>query len=351
MIALFRAEVGPVAAIVAGLGAAVGIGRSQLRSLVAPLALVVGFDALASLREGRWVSAEQLSALHGFALFLACVGLALGVQAIAGALLSLSLPMAKGAVVFLVMTDLTLAAAAAEEADFQVDRRARRGAEAFTDEALERLPPAAAVLARSPSLALRLQTAQVTLGVRPDVLLVPLPSLGSSPSTMKLLRDEPALQQVVRDVALDGRPGEEALTILADARPVLTELDPRWDRRVVSHLVASHFWLRFAPEPLGPSDRRAAFAELRTSFVRVLQSSLGARPDAEAQPDPATAGALRLRLADATTEAAMLGDREETVALLEQLARVTSGDRFVTELTQRLAASKAGAIDVRGLLR
>ena len=46
----------------------------------------------------------------------------------------------------------------------------------------------------------------------------------------------------------------------------------------------------------------------------------------------------------------MLGDREEAISLLEQLGKVTSGDRFVTELTQRLAATKAGSIDVRGLL-
>ena len=68
------------------------------------------------------------------------------------------------------------------------------------------------------------------------------------------------------------------------------------------------------------------------------------------RPDPATAMALRSRLADAATEAAMLGDREEAIALLELLGKVTNGDRFVTELTQRLAASKSGAIDVSGLL-
>ena len=114
---------------------------------------------------------------------------------------------------------------------------------------------------------------------------------------------------------------------------------------MVSHLVADHFWLRFAPEPLGPSDRRAAFADLRARFDRVLKASMGAE-----RPDPATAVALRSRLADAATEAAMLGDREEAIALLELLGKVTNGDRFVTELTQRLAASKSGAIDVRGLL-
>jgi hypothetical protein len=159
------------------------------------------------------------------------------------------------------------------------------------------------------------------------------------------LRAEPALQQILRDVSLDGRPGEEALTILADARPALVELDPRWDRRVVSHLVADHFWLGFAPEPLGPSDRKAAFADLRTRFARVLSSI-----SVEDRIEPMTAAVLRARLTDAAAQAAFLGDRDEAVALLAELGKVSSGDRFVTELTQRLAATRSGPIDIKGLV-
>jgi hypothetical protein len=344
-VGLMRSEVGTLALALAAIGGAAGLGRVRLRSLVAPLTLVVGLDALASLREGRWISAEQLMPLHLFALALLSISVAIGVQTLAGAMEALSLPMAKGATVFLVMIDLTVVAAAAEDASFRVDRSAARGAETFTDEAFEQLAPGSAVLVRSPALALRLWAARLTYGMRPDVLIVPLPNLGQSRLTVGLLRAEPAVQQTLRDVSLDGRPGEEALTILADARPLLTELEPGWDRRVVSHLVADHFWLRFAPEPLGPSDRRAAFADLRTRFARVFKASVS-----DERPDPATAAALRSHLADAATEAAMLGDREEAISLLEQLGKVTSGDRFVTELTQRLAATKAGSIDVRGLL-
>jgi len=344
-IGLLRADVGVLALALAAIGGIAGLGRSRLRSLAAPLVLIVAVDALASLREGRWISTEQLVPLHFLALAALSIGVAIGVQTIAGGMFALSLPLAKGATIFLVMTDLTLAAAAAEDASFRVDRSPTHGAEAFTDEAFERLPPGAAVLVRSSALALRLWSARLAFGMRPDVLIVPLPILGESRMTVGLLRAEPALQQTLRDVSLDGRPGEEALTILADARPVLAEIEPGWDRRVVSHLVADHFWLRFAPEPLGPSDRRAAFADLRARFDRVFKVSMS--PE---RPDPATAMALRSRLADAATEAAMLGDREEAIALLELLGKVTNGDRFVTELTQRLAASKAGSIDVRGLL-
>ena len=94
-------------------------------------------------------------------------GVAIGVQTIAGGMLALSLPLAKGATIFLVMTDLTLAAAAAEDASFRVDRSPTHGAEAFTDEAFERLPPGAAVLVRSSALALRLWSARLTNGIGP----------------------------------------------------------------------------------------------------------------------------------------------------------------------------------------
>ena len=76
-----------------------------------------------------------------------------------------------------------------------------------------------------------------------------------------------------RDLSLEGRAGEEALTILSDTRTVLTELDPRWDKRIVRTWSLDQFWLRFAPRPLGPSDSRAAFADLRARFDRVLLAS------------------------------------------------------------------------------
>ena len=132
--------------------------------------------------------------LHFLALASLAVGVAIGVQTIAGGMLAFSLPMAKGATI-LVMTDLTLAAAAAEDASFRADRGPTRGAEAFTDEAFERLPPGAAVLVRSSALALRMWSARLTFGMRPDVLIVPLPILGESRMTVGLLRAEPGLQQ------------------------------------------------------------------------------------------------------------------------------------------------------------
>jgi hypothetical protein len=274
------------------------------------------------------------------------VGIAIAVQALSVTLLDMRLVMARETTLLLVMGDLALAAASAEEASFSADRSASRGAQAFTDEAVERALPGAAILVRSRATAERLWAARVAEGVRPDVLVVPIPILGDKRVALGLLRAEPTLQQALRDVSLEGRPGEEALTIVADARPAMVELDARWDRRIVSHLVADHLWLRFAPEPLGPSDRKAAFADLRSRFTRVLSAAT-----VDDRADASTAAVLRARLTDAAAQAAILGDRDEAIGLLEQLGKVSSGDSFVVELTRRLAATKSGPIDPKGLLR
>jgi hypothetical protein len=280
------------------------------------------------------------------ALSFLCAAVAVALHTVAVTLLDLRLVMAREAALLLVMGDLAFTAANAEEASFAADRSALYGAEAFTDQAVERVVPAAAILVRTRATAHRLWSARAAEGTRPDLLVVPVPILGDTRIALGLLRRAPALQQILRDVSLDGKPGEEALTILADVRPVLVELDPRWERRVVSHLVADHFWLRFAPEPLGASDRRAAFTDLRSRFTTVLSAST-----VDEQVDPSTAAVLRARLTDAALEAAMLGDRDEAIALVEQLGKVSSGDRLVAELTQRLAGTKTGGIDIKGLLR
>jgi hypothetical protein len=160
------------------------------------------------------------------------------------------------------------------------------------------------------------------------------------------LRVEPALQKALQDISLEGRPGEEALTILADARPVLVELDPAWDRRVLSHMIPERLWLRFAPEPRGPSDRKAAFADLHARSARVLAaSSIAGKPDAD------TASMVRARLIDGAVLAALLGDRDEAAALATRIGAVPGGELFSAELMQRLLATKAGPVDARNLVR
>jgi len=341
----FGAE-GSILVALAAIGFGVGLVSRRLRGGALPLAVVTALYAASVFAEGRLILAEDVAPLHLVVTAALAMSAAIAVQAIATSILAWQLPMANGAVILLVMTDLTLAVATAEESSFANDRSAWRGAEAFTDDALEQLPPAATLFVRSRPAAYRFWAAQLAHGSRPDVLVVPVPGTGDARLALRLLRAEPALQKALQDISLEGRPGEEALTILADARPVLVELDPAWDRRVVSHFVPDRLWLRFAPEPRGPSDRKAAFSDLHARAARVLAASL-----VTDKPDADTASVLRARLVDGALVAAWLGDRDEATALAGRIGAVPGGELFSAELMQWLLATKSGPIDVKSLMR
>jgi hypothetical protein len=330
--------------VLAALGLGLTVATARLRGAATLLAALILLYALSVLVEGRFLTAEDIAPLHLLAMAALAISAAMALATVAGTLLAWRLPMAKGAAILLVMTDLTFAVASAEESSFANDRTGWRGADAFTDEALEQLPPRAALLVRSRDMALRVWAAQLAHGARPDVLVVPIPATGDSQLALGLLRAEPALQKALQDISLEGRPGEEALTILADARPVLVELDRGWDRRVVSHFVPDHLWLRFLPEPRGPSDRKAAFADLASREERVRAASL-----LGGKPDPLTSRILRGRLIDSARVAALLGDRDEATALAARIGAVPGGELFSAQLMQRLLASKSGPVDVKGL--
>jgi hypothetical protein len=335
---------GVVLVVLAAIGLGLGVAKARERASTLPLLVLIALYALSAAAEGRWLRPEDIAPLHLLAMTALAIGAALALSTIAATLLAWQLPMAKGAAILLVMTDLTFAVATAEESAFANDRSAWRGADAFTDAALEQLPPRAALFVRSRDTALRLWAAQLAHGTRTDVLVVPVQATGDAQLALGLLRAEPALQKALQDIALEGRAGEEALTILADVRPVLVELDRGWDRRVVSHLVPDHLWLRFLPEPRGPSERKAAFNDLANREERVWAASL-----VGGKPDPLTSRVLRGRLIDSALVAAQLGDRDEATALATRIGAVPGGELFSAQLMQRLLASKTGPVDVKGL--
>src|SRR5262249_8071095 len=175
-----RDEVGHIALVLALAGGVIGLVRSRSRAASAPLAAVVALDVLVSAKGGTFLSNEELAPLHLVALAFLCAGVALAIQTVAVALLDMRLVMAKETSLLLVMGDLALAAASAEEGAFSADRSVARGAQAFTDEALERLAPGASLLVRSRATAHRLWSARAVEGMRPDVLVAPVPILGDS---------------------------------------------------------------------------------------------------------------------------------------------------------------------------
>ena len=340
---MLHTDVGYVAFAAALAGAALGVWRRPLRQSAIALLVIVVLDALSSWTPmAPW---GDLAALHLLAFSALAAAIALAVQSASVAITTLQLPMTRGAVVFMVMADLTLAVSSAEEAAYRRDDAAARGTAAVTREALTRLPQGAVLLARSSAMVLRALTARLIEGERPDVLLLASPLTAEPRYAAALLEREPALQQVLRDAALEGYPREEALTIAADARPMLSELDRGWDRRTVSHLLPDRLWLRFLPQPLGASDRRPRYADLRATADAVAKESRD-----NDRLERATAALLRSRLVDAAVLGVALGDRDEMPALTQAIGQLVPDDPFVRELNARLAAGK-GAIDWKGLPR
>jgi len=213
-----------------------------------------------------------------------------------------------------------------------------------TVEALQSLPPRAVLFVRSQPMAWRLWTARLEEGARPDVILVPTLGAAQARIASRLLDEEAAFMGYVRDLAMDGRPKELSLTTLADARPVLLDLDPSWSERLVTHLVAEGLWLRFAPQPLGRSDRERAFANARPAFERIRQAVMH-----EEGIDPATAAILAAQLRSQAASAGLLGDHAAALELLRELTSLAPDDPLVAELGQWVAAPK-GKLRLEGRL-
>lgn len=343
-LASWAGELGLLSLALAALGAALGLARRRLRGPVMALVLLISFDALLPKETEGLLSGDPLAALHAMALLALAVLMALGVQAGATKLLAQKTQMGAVASVLLVALQLSLVSMAAEAA-FSSPRKPSKGAGAWTTQALERLPSRSALLLRSRAMAFRIMAAELTDGSRPDVLAIPAALLSDARLAKGLLDEEPALAAILRDLSIQGRPSEASLTLLADARPLLVELDPSWDARLVSHLVAERLWLRFLPQPFGRSDREQAFsaAEPRFQAVKEAVTSAGSL-------DPATSAVLAAQLRSQAASAGVMGDRDAAFALLERLAAFSEDDPFIAELSHRLGKDQ-GSVRLEGLLR
>jgi len=325
-------EIGALSLAVALAGLALGLLRPRLRAFTVALGGIVLVDALLPSLLGHGLA--PLSALALAALFALA---ALGLQTAAASLLASPSQATAAAAILLVMLNVSLVAMTAETRLLSAPSRSAEGVESVTSEALQKLPPRAVLLVRSEPMARRLLSARLEEGARPDVTIVPTTRLSTAGFASKLLDEEAAFMGFVRDLAMDGRPKEHSLTTLADARPLLLELDPTWDDRLVSHLVAAGPWLRFAPQPLGRSDRERAFASARPAFERALQAAT--REDEKV--DPATTAILAVLLRGHAASAGLLGDRDAALELLRDLQSLAPDDPLVAELGQWVASPKS----------
>lgn len=308
-------EVSLVSLGIAAAGVVLASLRARTREVFLPFIVLLALDTLLPARTRGALSADPLAPFRCLAVASIAVGSAIGVSEIVGYLLRARVPMAKSGAVLVVVFHVTLVALTSEEAGFSADRSEQLAAEVWADEALGRLEPRSAILVRSPAVAWRLWAARVTRGERPDIVVIPIPLLNRGRVASSLLSEGRSLEPLIRDFALTGEPTELALSALADARPLHVELDMRWSKRLVSHLAVDGLWLEYAPQPIGPSDRKLAANAQAAPMKRVLAAITKA-----SAPDVSTASVVAATMVGQADVLTTLGDYEAAQALLDGAA-------------------------------
>lgn len=316
-----------------------GLSRPRTRPWIAPLAIFPLLDLILPAATPTLASPITGRVVDLLALGVLGICAALGAQ-VAGLLLERGrVPLAQPAQALLVVAGLTFVLVRWEESGQQAEAQTRGAAEAWTDEALASLPPHSLLMVRTEPAAWRLWASRVARGERPDLTVVPLPLLDRGDTATRLLELESNLAPLVRELRINGRPSEYALSTLADARPLFLEFDPSWDRRLLEHVLPQPFWMRFEAHALGRSDRTAALQDGKRAFGRVL-AAIDQR-----YPDHATLGVLTTRAREQTIMLAALGDRESALALLEQLREIPSERAFVSSLEKQLKDHEKRRVD------
>ncbi len=299
-------DVGVISFGLAIAGLVIGVMRTSTRASMIPLFALVLADLAIPVSRVAVLTPDVFGALRLLAIAALAVCAALAVQSSAVALTHSRIPFAKPASVLLVVFDFTLVFVGAEDSAFAADRRGEAAAEVWTDRALASVPADGLLLLRSEAVAWRLLAARIVRGQRPGHrgrAFMPLLERGNVRA--RLLRTEPALAPLIREVALSGRPSEYALSTLADARPLFVEFDPSFDRAQLEHLIPQAFFMRFAPQPLGRSDRIAGLQQGASDFRSVV-----AETEHQGQRDIATRSVLMAETRGQALVAAALNDRK-----------------------------------------
>lgn len=321
-------DVGVVSFGLALAGLVVGLMGRATRASVAPLFALVLADLAIPVSRVAVLTPDAFGSLRLLAIVALAVCAALAVQAGAVGLRRARIPFAEPASVLLVVFDFTLVFIGAEDSAFAADRRGNSAAEVWTSQALASVPPDGMLLLRSEAIVWRLLASRIVCGQRPDLVVVPMPLLERGNVRARLLATEPALAPLIREVALSGRPSEYALSTLADARPLSVEFDPASDRAQLQHLVPQPFFMRFAPQPLGRSDRAAGLQQSVGDFQVVLAATRG-----DANRDEATRSVLLAATRGQALVAAALNDRKNLDELLSTARELDPSDALAQELS------------------
>jgi hypothetical protein len=338
-------DVGAISFGLAIAGLVVGVLRTSTRASMIPLFAFVLADLAIPVSRVAVLTPDVFGALRLLAIAALAVCAALAVQTSAVALTRARIPFAKPAGVLLVVFDFTLVFVGAEDSAFAADRRGEAAAEVWTDRALASVPADGLLLLRSEAIAWRLLAARIVRGQRPDIVVVPMPLLERGNVRARLLRTEPALAPLIREVALSGRPSEYALSTLADARPLFVEFDPSFDRAQLEHLVPQAFFMRFAPQPLGRSDRIAGLQQGASDFRSVVIET-----EHEGQRDIATRSVLMAETRGQALVAAALNDRKNLESILATAHGLDPEDALAREIDRQLKLKPRGELSLAKLL-
>jgi hypothetical protein len=279
------AELGPILGALALAGTALAALVPGARAAAASLigVAVLGFAS-------GWLGAPLGPTRFGapvLAAFAAVVVLAgVAMQALARAVASARVPMARASGAMVVVLELVVPVEEADDGFARAQARAAGAAAAWDDAAWGLLPPGTVVLATSPRVMTRALAARGRGALRPDLTLVP--TFLRDARAWTSLAGDAALVPLWRDLELAGVPGEEALSSLATARPVAMAYERPWGKLVGKHLVPVTLFDRFEPEPRGASDRRRALDALAPAGERLARAAGG-------DPDLAAAAAVLLR--------------------------------------------------------
>jgi hypothetical protein len=301
-IAAWPSELGAAPLLACVAGAVVAASSRALRRVLGPWAACVALAALlpalgpGSRALGVLLASLAVSAFFPFAL-----------QALLRCLWAYPLPFARPAAVLATTFAATLILARADQAASDPPEPTL-GAEAWTDEALTRLPRDSLILIQSPELAYRLMAERTLHGTRPDVVGVPTQLLSTT-----FLRREPALlgpglAALSRQLWVNGVPDEYALSRIADERSLFVEPDPSSDRRLLAHASPRGVWLELSPQPVSASERRDGLRRTRAILARAIEGAGGLeRLDADTRRILGGVASGHARVLDA------LGERESAM--------------------------------------
>jgi hypothetical protein len=167
----------------------------------------------------------------------------------------------------------------------------------------------------------------MTRGERPDVAVIPIPLLDRGRVARSLIAMDRALDPLLRDFALARQPSEFSLSRVADVRVLHVEFDPAWSRRLLGHLRIDGLWLEYAPQPLGPSDRRQSSAAAAAPMKRVLAAIAGATV-----PEAPTAAVVASTLRANANVLNTLGEREAADLMLARIEELSARDPSIADL-------------------